>query len=211
MTPDLSHEIFAGLFPPSVVVRSRDPRISHAEGPPEEEAQIARAVTKRKNEFRAGRRCAHEALRAIKSDQPLLLTGPDREPLWPKGVVGSISHSSVLCVAAVALGGDLRGLGVDTEIDEVLPAALIPKVCTEREAARGLHKQVFSAKEATYKCLHPIVKKFFGFHAAEIEFDAGTFTVTLLIDLPPFTKGARFAGRHRTQDGLIATALIVPF
>ena len=48
-------------------------------------------------------------------------------------------------------------------------------------------------------------------HAAEIEFDAGTFTVTLLIDLPPFTKGARFAGRHRTQDGLIATALIVPF
>lgn len=209
MMLDLTRELFDGLFPPKVVVVSRDPRNALPPGHAAEEAQIVRAVTKRQNEFRAGRACAHDALGSLGVQHTPLLAGPDREPIWPDGIVGSISHSNHLCVAAVARATDLRGIGVDTELDELMPEALIPKVCTAREASRGLHRQVFSAKETTYKCLHPIVKKFFGFHAAEVELSAVSFEVTLLVDLPPFSKGARFEGKHRTLHGHIVTALAI--
>ena len=189
---------------------SRDPRRDPPVGTVEEEALVSRAILKRKNEFRAGRLCAHDALATLGVPFQPLLTGPDREPVWPSGMVGSISHSNVLCVAAAARQSELRAIGIDTEMDEALSDALIPKICTDREAARGMHKQVFSAKEATYKCLHPIVKKFFGFHAAEVEFAGDEFEVTLVVDLPPYTRGARFRGKHRTEGGLIATVLSVP-
>ncbi len=30
---------------------------------------------------------------------------------------------------------------------------------------------IFSAKESLYKCFYPLVKRFFGFHAVELELD----------------------------------------
>lgn len=210
MPPDSLHPLFRDLAPRQAVLVSRDPRLDPSAGTDDEEALISRAVSKRKNEFRAGRLCAHDALGALNVPFASLLTGPDREPLWPEGIVGSISHSNVLCVAAVARRSELVAIGIDTELDEALPEPLIPKICTPAEAKRPLHKQVFSAKEATYKCLHPSVKKFFGFHAAEVEFHGEAFQVRLLIDLPPYKRGSRFFGRHRTENGLIATVLSVP-
>lgn len=68
---------------------------------PDEADLIARAVEGRRNEFLTGRRCAHEALTLLGFPPAPLLSGPRREPLWPAGAVGSITHCNGYRAAAV--------------------------------------------------------------------------------------------------------------
>jgi 4'-phosphopantetheinyl transferase EntD len=214
MTLDLRSQLFSGLVSRNVIVCTTELHRVHPPAFDEEEVLISHAVAKRKREFRAGRACAHAALAALGVARAPLLSGPDREPLWPPGIVGSISHSNALCGVAVALRTSVRALGIDIETAEPLALELRARVCTAQELAATLghsgtlaHKIVFTAKEATYKCLHPIVKMFFGFHAAEITLGTNEFTVELRQDLAPFRMGDRFGGRWRVSDGQIVTAL----
>jgi 4'-phosphopantetheinyl transferase EntD len=39
----------------------------------------------------------------------------DRTPVWPDGVVGSITHTGDFAAAAVAWAADIAGLGIDSE------------------------------------------------------------------------------------------------
>ena len=66
-----------------------------------ERALVGNATAKRRREFTETRLLAHEALRRIGYDGPIL-KGSDGELLWPSGIVGSLSHCPSLCVAAVA-------------------------------------------------------------------------------------------------------------
>src|SRR5450830_253804 len=83
---------------------------------PAERDSIAGAVPARIAEFAAGRHCAHQALQAfgVAADVPLL-RGPRREPLWPAGLVGSITHTAGYCAAVVAPASACAGLGIDAE------------------------------------------------------------------------------------------------
>ena len=58
---------------------------------PEEEAVISRAVEKRRREFRTVWLCARRALRELNLAPVAVLPGEHREPLWPPGVVGSMT------------------------------------------------------------------------------------------------------------------------
>ena len=148
---------------------------------PAETALSATFGPKRRREFAAGRDCARRLLAELGLPATPLGVDDHRAPCWPEGIVGSISHGAGLCVVAVARRGAIRGLGVDVESDAPLSDGIRRRVCTEGERgwldalgeaeAGRFAKLVFSIKEATYKCVHPIVQTPIGFQQAEIRID----------------------------------------
>lgn len=129
---------------------------------------------KRNREFAVGRHCAHEALKqlGITAEVPV---AADRKPIWPTGIVGSISHSHHYAWAAVAKQDAVKSIGIDTEIivDDRTIRQVAKEITVEAEQKllSKLHADVktaftivFSAKESIYKCLYPLNEQFFGFH-----------------------------------------------
>lgn len=147
---------------------------------PEESLAVLRAVPRRRAEFAAGRLAARRAMAKLGAPATEIPAGPDRAPVWPQGIVGSISHSDGLCVAVVGFAHDVEALGVDIEADAPLDPALIPEIClseeleTLPEAARPAQaRRVFSAKEAAYKAHYPRARRIFGFHALSVDLPGG--------------------------------------
>lgn len=132
--------------------------------------------SKRALEYKLGRLCSHLAHLEL-TGKPLLKleSGEAREPLWPEGIVGSISHSKTHVCVAVALAKDVELLGIDLEIWPRVRKDLLGQVCTDEEfeklssevySEEELLTLIFSSKECLYKSLYPKVRKFFGFKAA---------------------------------------------
>ena len=102
---------------------------------------------------------AHEALRRIGHDGPIL-KGSDGEPLWPSGIVGSLSHCPSLCVAAVASAERIRAVGCWTLDDsDGLSDGIMRFVFSSEELASLRmvssveRRAAFCAKEAASKAL----------------------------------------------------------
>lgn len=137
----------------------------------QERALVATARPARRSEFAAGRACAHRALVEIGAPAPSIACGRRRQPLWPTGVTGSISHADGLAVAVAArTRPGIASLGVDLEVAARLEDELWPHVLTrsERDACAASTDptsaaRVFSAKEAVFKALYPVL-------GAEIDF-----------------------------------------
>lgn len=131
----------------------------------EELAAVSEAVPSRQREFALGRWCARRALGAFGLGTRSIPVGPSRAPVWPTGIVGSITHCTGFVGAAVAAANTLQAIGFDAERDEPLAADLIPLVCTAREvawlegratSAIDWAKVIFSAKESVHKCIWPL-------------------------------------------------------
>lgn len=182
---------------------------------PAEREAIQGAVQTRVEQFTAGRVCSRLALArfGVAATTPIV-RGEDRAPIWPRGFIGSISHTDNWCAAAVARTEDMRSLGIDLELATPLKEALWRRVCTpnERERLRArpdpglMGKILFSAKEAVYKCQYPITMQFLGFHAVEVEIGDGTFHAVFRQEAGVFKPGAEMSGRYLVEDGLVATA-----
>lgn len=148
---------------------------------PEESSEIVKAVEQRRSEFRAGRTCARKALARAGLPALAVPAGQRRQPVWPAGYTGSISHAGGFCVAAVCSTRHNAGVGVDIEKAGPLSPLLLNLVCRKNETRRGnrppgmkagrLGKLLFSAKESVYKCLFPVFEKEFEFADVEIQFD----------------------------------------
>jgi 4'-phosphopantetheinyl transferase EntD len=165
------------LFPPSVIVVGADEAMWQIPALAAEEAFIRNAVEKRQRSFRAGRACAHRALARLGLAETALLVGPHGAPLWPEGIIGSISHCSDRCLAAVARGGPLAGIGLDVERWGEVKSELAGLICRPEERAwiseregdeRSWLALFFSAKESVYKCVYPILQEFIEFHEVRI-------------------------------------------
>jgi 4'-phosphopantetheinyl transferase EntD len=140
---------------------------------------LRHAVPNRQREFLAGRLCAAQALRCLGAGSIHVGMAGDRTPVWPDGVVGSITHSGGFAAAAVAWAVNIAGIGIDSE-QIIDPAAAhdIADVCMVDEATlfKPAHGRsfcefctfVFSAKEAVYKCLYPLTRKFLEFSDVRI-------------------------------------------
>lgn len=149
---------------------------------PAEQAAVAQAVPARRREFAAGRAGARRLLARLGLPPAALPAQPDRSPAWPSGVIGSIGHSAQLCVVAATRLGALLSLGVDVEPDAPLEDELWDTICSPRERAalerlppaqRGAAARLhFCAKEAVYKCLHPVLRLPLEFHDVELEWPA---------------------------------------
>ncbi len=130
---------------------------------PEESAIIRNAVEKRRRDFQAGRACARLALAALGVHDVAIPSGPRREPLWPPGIVGSITHCPGYVAAAVTHREHLLALGIDAEDWGAAGSDVEPFICTAAELDRYRDSEypywrtlVFSAKESVFKALYPL-------------------------------------------------------
>jgi len=146
---------------------------------------VARSVRKRQAEFLFGRLAARlalgEALGPAQAQAEIAI-GASREPRWPAGSLGSISHSNG-CAAAVALpAGQAHGIGIDLERllapaarEAVLSMAIDAQEADLLAAAANplwshdaLLTALFSAKESLFKAAFGAVGRYFDFEAARV-------------------------------------------
>jgi 4'-phosphopantetheinyl transferase EntD len=169
-----------------------------------------RAVASRVLGFRLGRLSAHRALRQLGRDDGPILSGPAREPLWPPGIAGSISHAGTYAVALAAPLDRTDGVGIDIEERRPVPelAGQVPR-SEERDWIQAAPAEdhdelvlaLFSAKESIFKAFYPRVERFFGFEAASLVPAPGGFRARLVSDLDSkypadrqFHVGCRWGG-----------------
>lgn len=197
--------------------------------PPRAEGQVfeaeaeamVRAVPKRRAEFFAGRAAAHRAMQALGRAPAPVPMGQDRAPVWPEGLVGSISHCSEACVALVAKAAHYRALAVDVEPDVDLPYHVIDTICVPSEQARwaGVPKEdrgrmarlIFSAKEAVYKLQYPLAGKMLEFSDVEIAVDVANscFEAHVVVPLAPGFATQSLAGRFGYAEGKVFCVMFV--
>jgi 4'-phosphopantetheinyl transferase EntD len=203
----------AQLFPASCVVEEAVPQLYDAELFPEERASIAKSVEKRRAEFGTARVCARRALARLGYAPMPLVPNKDRSPVWPAGIVGSITHTRDYCAVVVAQQSAFVSLGVDAEQDKALTPDMVEMICTPRERTLlGERDAVvcFAAKEAFYKCQYPLTQQFLGFQDVELDLDLslGTFGARIIkADLDKPVWLAQLRGRFVREQGLVLCAM----
>ncbi|WP_107098043.1 4'-phosphopantetheinyl transferase superfamily protein [Streptomyces atriruber] len=191
---------------------------------PEEEAVVANAVAKRRNEFTTVRHCARTALARIGVPPAPILPGHRGAPGWPDGVVGSMTHCAGYRAAVVARAGEVISVGIDAEPGEPLRDPDVLNLVADeteravlaslgsRQPATPWDRLLFSAKESVYKTWFPLTGRWLGFEDARVELAAdGTFTARLLVE-GPVVQGVElkgFSGRWIVRDGIAATAIVL--
>jgi len=138
--------MIGSLLPPGVVAYEEFSDLPGEPPFPGEQALIAKAVEGRRREFITARRCARRALADLGHPPAPILSGTRREPLWPAGISGSITHCAGYRAAAVAPARHLAGLGVDAEPNGPLPDGVEESVAAagEREQLRALSVGIFA-------------------------------------------------------------------
>jgi len=178
------------------------------------ESLIQSAVVKRKSEFVAGRYCAHQALLPWGMSDSLIGIGEGRCPVWPKGIVGSISHCHSYALAATATTDNLFALGLDVEdpvseetrhnIQKVVINDNELFLLTRAERPDIAFTLIFSMKESFFKAAYPHVQFFFDFTAislTQINWDEGGVLFEVNQPLGPvFTVGSVFSGQFRVLE-----------
>lgn len=140
---------------------------------------IQRSVAKRQAEYLTGRYCAVQSLALFGITVADIPIGKHRNPIWPEGVCGSITHTYNKGVAVCAFNKNYQYLGIDLE--NRLPMKIVldikssivnqaeEKVLVQSDLAfEDAFTLVFSAKEALFKALYPSVGAYFDFSAAEV-------------------------------------------
>ena len=140
---------------------------------------IRHCAERRIIDFCAGRLCARRALAEYGVATFDLLSAEDRQPLWPPGFAGSITHSEGFAAAVVAEQRLAAGVGIDAELIDSVHGQLWSHICTneELERLRSLPPPeqqragalTFVAKEAFFKSQYPLVAERFAFDEVELE------------------------------------------
>jgi len=142
--------------------------------------EMLNAVKKRKAEFLAGRYSAKQLARALKisrADSIEVKVGLHREPIWPLGLKGSITHNSSTAICLMSKSPQVCSLGIDIEtiISEDLVGDISSLVCNKQEVQLLLSQEInkrkaitliFSAKESIFKALYSKVGEYFDFNEA---------------------------------------------
>jgi 4'-phosphopantetheinyl transferase EntD len=189
---------------------------------PEEETALVGAVDKRRREFASARGCARKALAGIGYDPHPIGSGERGEPIWPAGVVGSITHCDGYRACAVARSDEIVTIGIDGEPHVALPDRLLTRIARPEElpALRRLRAEqprihwdrlLFSAKESVYKAWFPLAERWLGVEDAVVEFNLPrrSFRAKLLVPGPVLGGGTlqEFSGRWVVGEGIVATAI----
>jgi 4'-phosphopantetheinyl transferase EntD len=204
---------FDDLLPVGAAVVEAEPGTCWETGlMPEEALHVVRAIDKRRREFTAGRNCARLALAKIGIAPVAIDVGPAREPLFPAGVSGTITHTDGYCAAAVILRRDVMSIGIDADSAEPLPAEgadLILRPDERHALARQADlplladKLVFCIKEAFYKAYFQIEARYLDFQEASVTLQPQTrcFEIRVLKDdVGAGFRGRVFRGRYALDD-----------
>jgi 4'-phosphopantetheinyl transferase EntD len=187
----------------------------------QEQVLVARAVGKRRREFTTGRHCARLALLRMGQPWVALPADADRVPVWPAGVMGSITHCAGYRAAAVAPAAQIGMLGIDAEPDAPLPPRLLPRIARPEELAAiaelgreqpsiNWDRLLFSAKEAVFKAWFPVARRPLDFADVSVELHPdGTFDVRWCVPTERVWVGG-MTGRWLADRELLVTVATVP-
>lgn len=214
------HGLAARVLPPPIVV-VEGPVDADADSLFEEEAAyVARAVDVRRREFATARRFAREAMARLGRPPTPLVPDEDRAPVWPGGLVGSITHTREHCAVAVARRTDVASIGIDVETVGRASGGIDRLIMVPGEADPWLESGldgptiralVFSAKEAFYKCQFPLTRRMLTFGDARVlpSDDGGFSVLPENPDDPDFDllRSCGSGGRVHLCCGLVVTAL----
>lgn len=206
-----------GLFPEDIQTAYASPAAPPGELAAEDLALVATAVPKRQREFATGRACARQVLAHFGIVGFVLRSAPTREPIWPEGIVGSLTHTDGLCAVAAGPAARYAGIGIDAEPALPLPADLVGHIAHDEEIrAAGplagleesvVHRLRFSAKEAVYKCQFALTRRFLEFHEVVVALDPrGQLTTRVLPAVPELAGGTRILGRWARRGGFLLVA-----
>jgi 4'-phosphopantetheinyl transferase EntD len=142
--------------------------------------EVAHALTlggPRRAEWVGGRHALRHAAAALGVALGEVLPGPRGQPTLPDGLTASISHKRGLALALVAP----RAAGfIGVDLEELLPERLgVARHVLRPEELLGWEqlpeadrwpelRDRFTAKEALYKALHPVLNRFVGFDEAAL-------------------------------------------
>jgi 4'-phosphopantetheinyl transferase EntD len=216
LTEPYDSGIFSQLFPRSVGAAAAWLSDEFLPLFPEEAQAIGNAVPKRRIEFTAGRHCARMAMAQLGYPACGIPSGPDRAPIWPSGLVGSITHSTDLCAAVVASNQSFRSVGIDTELVDGIPAELMEETLRPDEVA-DLDRDArpdgadwptlyFCLKEAAYKAFYPIFRRIIGFQEMRVRvYREGR---RFLAEVPGLLVGEAppLQGRYQVRHGRVHAA-----
>lgn len=161
-------------------------------------AKLQAAGRKRKAEHLAGRQAALHALQEHGNRQ-IPDIGPRRQPLWPDGFYGSISHCGTTALAVVSR--EPVGVDLETCFSEAMCEELTDSIITAEEQ-RVLHASglpyslaltlAFSAKESAFKAFSFMTADLPGFAAARVvALDAQHMTLQFSSTFSPTLAGQR--------------------
>jgi len=186
---------------------------------PEELAAVAGLPDARQAEYITVRDCARRALARLGLPPVPLLDDARGAPVWPRGIVGTMTHCRGYRAAAVAQVGDVTALGIDAEPAEALPAGIGRRITSNAEWARVVSltsqdadtpwdRLLFSAKESVYKAWYPATRAGLDFLAVDITLQPdGQGRVTFLRDLPAEAADLHWQLGWQIEDGIIKTAV----
>ncbi len=219
MSAGLAGASLAALLPPQVALATAS--LDDAVEPlaESERTAVAGAVKSRRREFAAGRTCARRALATLGVEPQAIPVGEMRQPVWPEGIVGSITHCRSFAAAALARATDLTTLGIDAEPTDRLDARVQTMAVATDAEQRGLERSgsrvagegvLFSAKEAVFKAWWPWRHCWLEFADVEVSLrpDEGTFRA----DVRPAGGAGSYAlhGRFAVTAGYVLSAVAVP-
>lgn len=214
------------ILPPDTV--GEEARADLAPGaplPPAERDVVAGAAESRRREFATARACARQGLVRLGMRPQPIGAGPRGEPLWPRGVVGSITHCAGYRGAVLGRTARIMAVGIDAEPNRPLSAAVLEAVAVarEREWVDRLGAQepsvswdrlLFCVKEAVYKAWYPLTGRWLDFADVTVDVDpaAERFETRLRVPAPTLPGGAPpdFGGRWTVRHGLILTTVVLP-
>ena len=172
----------------------------------------------------ATRMVASQLLAAQQATDTSVLTGADRAPQWPQGFIGSITHTTRFAAAAVLPQSTARSVGIDAERElSADQQALVRRYCLANDELDALLSAAstlsetqaltlcFSAKEAVFKCLYPLVKHYFDFTCVRIVANDKheNFLSIQVVDaeIAQCVGTNRLIGSYRLAEGHVFTAI----
>jgi 4'-phosphopantetheinyl transferase EntD len=224
--PQVSCELcaeLAALFPAGAVAAQMHGSASSEYLRQDEIRSISHCSDIRINDFSAGRVCARRALKELGIEGFSLLSARDRQPVWPAGITGSITHTEGYSAAVVIRQGRVRSIGVDAEAVGAVHEGLWPRICTaaELESLRSFARPerdvraalIFTAKEAFYKSQFPLAAEWIGFGDVAIELEQDTGGDGVFVVAPqralrlPHQAAQRLSGRFRRHGEFVTAGI----
>ena len=186
-----------------------------------ETKHVRNVSPKRYKDFSTGRWCARQAMTRLGIAHKPICAGTMREPIWPEGITGSISHTTNYYCAAISK--EKRSIGVDAQtLDETLTLDEFTLILTHNEIS-SIKEQckknyyegltiAFSCKESIFKSLYPITKQFFDFKDVfiRLDFNKFLFTAILLTNLSSeFGVGIELTGQFWFFNNLVVSMITI--
>ena len=207
-----------GLFSSRVITAYGKPDDIQEDLHPAELASVERAVEKRRMDFRAGRTLARRALRQLGLDDVAIPVGEKREPVWPAGIVGTISHTRDYCGVAIARQHEVRGLGFDVERISDVRAHLRSHIATDEELGALMTVMggttelalalAFSGKESFFKFQYPLSRQWIGLREVRMLPESEGFRIIPSVDIAGVcARGETTCGKFKVCGDFMMTAI----